>query len=251
MVPIMWNRHSALGCVVGLCVVLLAGCGSSPAKTASTAGGGSTPSPSSPDTSRPESSASLSRLKEIVLQAADLPAGTKGTARKPDPNTAASQAEMAKCAGVRNTDRDKIAEAHSENYALANTTISSSATSYRSQSDLDTRLALLRSTKAPSCFNELLRKQLTTVLPAGTSIESVSVKITPGPAGGPANVVATAAGAILVYVSGQKVPVYASLAFITGPLIEARVEVVNIGAPPSASAMTSLVVAVATRAAKG
>ena len=185
-----------------------------------------------------------------MLQAADLPAAAKGTPHVPDPNDAADQATMAKCVGVRNADTNKAAEAHSESYAVGNTIISSVATSYRSQSDLDTRIAMLRSPKASPCFNQKWRKQLATVLPAGATIESTSVKITPGSAGGPANVVATGTGAIMVRMSGQKVPLYASIAFISGPSVEAGVEVVNIGTPPAASEVKSLVAAVAARAAE-
>jgi hypothetical protein len=85
---------------------------------------------------------------------------------------------------------------------------------------------------------------------AGATIESTSVKITPGSAGGPANVVATGAGAVMVRMGGQKVPVYASIAFISGPLVDAGVEVVNIGTPPAASEVRSLVATVAARAAE-
>ena len=77
--------------------------------------------------------ASLSRLEKIVLQPADLPAGWKGTAYQPDPRDAANHAAMVNCVGARNTESDKVAEAHSEDFALGDAGIHSSASSYRSR----------------------------------------------------------------------------------------------------------------------
>jgi hypothetical protein len=51
--------------------------------------------------------------------------------------------------------------------------------------------------------------------------------------------------------SGQQVPVYLAVAFITGPLIEAEIDAVNASAPVPASVVNPLVAKVATRAAKG
>jgi hypothetical protein len=45
--------------------------------------------------------------------------------------------------------------------------------------------------------------------------------------------------------------VYLTVAFITGPLIEAEVDAQNIGSPGPAPVMSSLVSTVATRAAQG
>lgn len=44
--------------------------------------------------------------------------------------------------------------------------------------------------------------------PAGAAVESVSVKVTPGSAGGPANVVGTGVGTIKISVSGEHGVVY-------------------------------------------
>jgi hypothetical protein len=195
--------------------------------------------------------ASLSQLKKIVLQPADLPSGWKGTPYQPDPNDSANNAALMKCVGARNTDSDKVAEAHSGNFALGDASISSSATSYRSQSDLDADVAMLHSPKLSPCFEQMMKKQLAASLPAGATIESASIKITPGSAGGPANVVATGTGTIKVRANGQQVPVYLTVAFITGPLIEAEVTTENVGTPVPASVVNPLAATVATRAVKG
>jgi hypothetical protein len=215
---------------------VLAACGSSSPKTPSA------PAPATP--------ASLSQLKKIVLQTADLPAGWKGSAYQADPNESAENAALAKCVGARDTDRDKVAEANSDNFSLADASISSSATSYRSQSDLTTDVGILHNPKVSPCFEQMLKTQLATDLP-GATIKSGSLKITPGSAGAPANVVATGSGTFKIEDSGQLVPVYLTVAFITGPLIEAEIDTENVGAPVAASVVNPLVAAMATRAAKG
>jgi hypothetical protein len=216
------------------------------------AGHGSAPSPSAGGATQAAAKpASLSQLKKIVLLPADLPSGWKGAPYQPDPNDSANNAALMKCVGARNTDSDKVAEAHSDDFALGNASISSSATSFRSQSDLDADVATLRSPKLSPCFGQMMKKQLAASLPAGSTVESAPIKITPGSAGGPANVVATGSGTVKVQVNGQQVPVYLTVAFITGPLIEAEIDAENVGTPVPASVVNPLIATVATRAVKG
>lgn len=158
---------------------------------------------------------------------------------------------MVSCVGARNTESDKVAEAHSDDFALGDASIHSSASSYRSQSDVDADVALLHSPKLSSCYDRLVKTQLAASLPAGTTIESESIKITPGSAGGPANVAATGTGSINVSLGGQHVPVYLTVAFITGPRIQAEVDTENVGTPVPASVVSAMVATVADRAAKG
>jgi hypothetical protein len=237
----------AAGCVVAV----LAACSSSSSASPS-ASSGQVPS-SSPATpaSAAATPAALSQLKAIVLQPADLPSGWKATPYQPDPNSAAEDAALAACVGARDTDSDRAAQANSDDFGLSNASISSSASSYRSQSDLVTDIATLHSPKLSACFSQMAKKQLASSLPAGSKVASASIKITPGSAGGPANVVATGTGTIKVQVSGQQVTVYLTVAFITGPLIEAEVDAENAGTPVPASVVNPLVATVATRAAKG
>jgi hypothetical protein len=238
-------------CAAGCALALLAGCSGSSSKTPSATSGSPTVSSGSPAASSSAAPVPLTQLKKIVLQPADLPAGWKGTPYQADPSDAAAQAALVKCVGARNTDGDKVAEANSEDFALGDASVSSAASSYRSQSDLDVDIAIVNSPKISACYDQLVRKQLATSLPAGAKIVSESLKITPGSAGAPANVIATGAGTIKVSVNGQQVAVYVTVAFITGPLIEAEVDAENVGTPVPASVVQSLVAAVATRAAKG
>jgi hypothetical protein len=216
------------------------------------AGHGSTPRPATGGATRAAATpASLSQLKKIVLQPADLPSGWKAAPYQPGPNDSANSAALVKCVGARNTGSDIVAGAHSDGFALGHASISSSATSYRSQSDLNADVTTLHSPKLSSCFGQMMKKELAAALPAGATIESASIKITPGSAGGPANVVATGTGTIKVRVNGQQVPAYLTVAFITCPLLEAEVDAENVGAPVPASVVNPLVATVATRAVKG
>jgi hypothetical protein len=186
-----------------------------------------------------------------VLQPADLPKGWNRQAYQPDPNESADNAAFYKCLGARDTDSDRLAEANSDNFDQSDASISSSASSYRSDSDLNSDIAELHSPKISSCFEQMVKKQLATSLPAGSTIESASIKIAGGSAGFPANVVATGTGTIKVGLSGQQIAVYLYVAFITGPLIEAEVDAENVSAPVPTSVVNPLVTKVATRAAKG
>ena len=216
------------------------------------AGRGGTPSPAAGGATQAAAKpASLSQLKKIVLQPADLPSGWKASAYQPDPHDSPNDAALEKCIGARNTDSDLVAAAHSDAFALGAASISSSATSYRSQSALNADVATLHSPKLSLCFGQMMKKQLAASLPAGATVESVSIKITPGSAGGAANIVATGTGSIRVSVSGRQVPAYLMIAFITGPLIEAEVDAENVGTHVSASVVNRLVATVAARAANG
>jgi hypothetical protein len=248
----MWSKGLLRVGAAGCGVALLAACGSSSSTAPSTrTAGGSTPTSSGPATSSTAPPAGLSQLQKIVLRPADLPTTWKGTPYQADPSDAANEAALVKCVGARNTASDKAAEAHSQDFALGQASISSSASSYRSQGDVDADVTMLASPKLSACYEQLLKGELAKTLPAGATIESATVKITPGSAGGPTNVVATGIGTIKVKVNGQQVAVYTTVAFITGPLIEAEVDAENVGTPVPASLVQSLVATVANRAAKG
>lgn len=248
----MWVKRVLGVFVIGCGVTVLAACGSSSSKSHTTSGDSGQQSSSSPGTSSSGvSPAPLSQLQKIVLQPADVPSGWKGTPYKPNASDSANQAALVQCVGSRNTDSDKVAEAHSDDFSLGDASISSSATSYQSANDLDTDVAMLHNPKLGPCYEQLVKKQLATSLPAGATIDSASIKITPGPAGGPANLVGTGTGTIKVRANGQQVPIYLTVAFIIGPLIQAEVDTENVGTPVPASVVDAVVATVATRAAKG
>jgi hypothetical protein len=196
-----------------------------------------------------------------VLRPADFPAGPAGWAHtpyKPDPAgpaTGFTGAEFAKCAGVPNSYTEQVAEAHSGDFDKGiddgDAEISSDAYSFRSQSAVDVDVAALHRAKAAPCYEQQERQALAGGAPPGGPIELVSFKLTPGSAGGPANVVATTASTVKITSSGGTVVEGSvSIVLITGPLIEVAVETIIFEAPMPASLVDSLVAAVASRAAQ-
>jgi hypothetical protein len=260
-------KHTAIA--VGTAIVaslLVAGCGSSsastrssspaassvsPAASAASSAASSTASSSSASYSSPSSSAGSAELSAIVLQPSDLPAAWTAAPHQADPGDATDQAALVACVGGTNTDPDKTAEVDSSDFSLDDASISSNATSYKSQSDLDADTALIHSPKISTCYQQLVKTEAGSSLPAGSTITAVNLTITPGPGGGPSNVVGTGTGSITVSSGGATVTIYDSVAFITGPLLEAEADFDSPNQPVPATMFANLVNAVATRAAKG
>ena len=252
-----WSKYLVRACAAGF-VVVLVGCGNSSAATTAPATVKATSSPVAAP-----SPAFLPQLNAIVLRPTDLPKGWLGVPHRVDPNAAANAAALAKCVGGRDTNSDQVAAANSADFALARASITSSASSYRSPSDVSSDIAMLQSPKVSTCVKQQMVKQLATSLSKGATIASASIKITPGSAGGPANVVAIGTGSIKISLNSQQAAmyrtvasvtgpvIYLTVAFITGPLIEAEIDTTSLGTPLPASLVKSLVAAVATRAAKG
>ena len=236
----MRGRHLVRAATAGLGVVLLAGCGASPSATISTAISSPVPTASS----RPQ-------LKAMVLRETDFPVGWQGTPYQADPGAAADSAALVRCVGTRNTDGNVFAQAHSPSFALGNATVSASAFSFRSQRDVDSDVAMQHSAKLPRCYEQLLKKKVAGSLPAGVVFESASVKITHGSAGDPANVVGTLKGTIGIRANGRQSAMFVTIAFITGPLIEAEVDTVSGPKPLPEALVKSLVAMVAARATMG
>jgi hypothetical protein len=189
--------------------------------------------------------ATAAQLKKIVLRAADLPSWKA----EPAEPASSDQAEVTKCVGAKNTDKGKVATAHSDDYTLGNALISSSASSYKLQSDVDSDVRLLKSPKLAPCYSKMFKQQFLSALSKDASLGPVSVKFTPGRGTGPANVVGSGSANATVTVNGQKVKLYLSFVYLTGPLMEAEIEAYNINAPVPAAALQWAVKAVADRAA--
>jgi hypothetical protein len=245
----------AVGGVLVILGIAAGGCSSSTVKTtssssASRSAAAETSSASTAST-KPGTGGSA-KLSDIVLQPTDLPTGWDATPSSSDPQQeAADQAALVQCVGGRNTFPDRTGEVDSPDFSLDGASISSNAASYKSQADLDADIALIKSPKASACFEKLVNAQLSDGLDPGESVGPLSLTITPGSAGGPSNVAGTGTGTVTIVDSGQQIPVYLEVAFITGPLIEAEVTIATPSQPMPAAMLASLIGTVATRAAKG
>ncbi len=188
------------------------------------------------------------QLKAILLQRADLPTTWKVTPAAADPNADKEKAALTSCVGGRNTSGDKVADETSPGYALGNSAVTSQATSYKSQSDVDADVAVMKSPKINTCYQELAKAQIARSLPKGTKINKLTISVKSGSNGGPSNVIGTATGTVDVTASGKRVVVYVSAVFVTGKLVEAEVDFESIGTPFPAGLRTSVTAKVAARA---
>jgi hypothetical protein len=231
------------------------GAASSSAGTGSGSGTSSTSASATGSASASGSAAarpSAAKLKSFNLVQADLGATWTSKASNPSDNDdPAGDAALAACTGTKNTDPDKVTETASPDFTLQETTISSSATSYKSQSDLDADIAEVKSPKASACFNQLLRKNAASGLQAGETLKSLVFKLVPGNGGGPSNVIAAVEGQLTFLVNGKTVTAYEDSALITGTLTEAEVDFEGIGARVPAADRARLTNLVATRVSKG
>ena len=156
---------------------------------------------------------------------------------------------MATCLGVRNTFKDRTGLAQSPDYTQGDATISSQASAYRSQGDIDNDVAMLKRSKIDKCYESLVRSEAGSALPPGAKVEAVSVHVTPGPSQHPDNVAATIVAKLTVSASGQTVQLFVDTALISGPKIEAEIDFQNVGQPLPAALQSQLIAKVASRAA--
>jgi hypothetical protein len=195
--------------------------------------------------------ATADQLSAVVLRAGDLPpewTSTSSSNGGGSDQSSDGDAALA-CLGGVDTSADSVDEFDSPDFTLDDADISSDATSYASQASVDADTATLSSPKASGCFEQLLKTEVAATLPAGATISAATFVITPGPNGGPANVVAVGRGEFTIDSSGVAVNVYLAMGFITGPLLEAEVDFENPTQPIPAAMFASLLSTVAARAA--
>jgi len=208
------------------------------------------------------------RLATIVVSPTDLPAGWAG---HPSPSTPTAQAAgelaMAQCLGRRNIDVNLVAGVVSQDYNKGTLAITSSARSYLFDDDVAMFTGSFTNPKISTC----IQQQLSAAGALGGAAQNVVVKVTPGSAGGPSNVVATASistGAAPTTtapprtVKGSKpttkppttvkpTGLTGTVVFITGPRLTVELAFFGIGEEVPASVRTALIAKVAARAAQG
>jgi hypothetical protein len=187
-------------------------------------------------------------LSRIVLQQSDFPSNWKP---RPAVNTADDpdvQAEVAGCAGVRIRSAQRLHRATSPDYGTGDFTASSTASSFKTEIEVQNRLSALLGSNADACLTKVLRTSLAKVIPGDTKIENLSVQVAKG--GVEENVVATAHAVITVTALGQTARVYSDTAFIGGTLFGVEVAFTGIGAPVPSDVQRRLTAAVAGRAAR-
>ncbi len=191
------------------------------------------------------------QLQSIVVQPGDLPAGWTAKPASPSANQAADATAFAQCVGAPNTSGDVVAVGYSADFANGTSVVASTATSFKSSADVQADTSALTNAKASGCFVQVVKARLAAALPKGATVKSVTLKITPGPAGGPANVVATASGTVAFTAAGHSLTLKDDIVFLTAPRIEAHIDFYSTGSPISAAVKAAVVTKVAARVANG
>lgn len=244
------------------CSSSTAGKGSASTPAAGSGSGGFPASSSAPSTGGPSASGSGSiapsggipshaTLAGIVLRAGDLPSGW--TAQPSSSNSSGDdqvQQDVAACIGVTNINSaNRVEEVDSDEFQQSDDSFDSDATSFKVQSEIENRLAVLRSPKADACFTKALQTELSKSMPTGAKIGDASFHIDGQPTGYPSNVAAVATGTITVTVQQQTLTVHLYEAFIVGRLLGANVQYTGVTGPVDQSVWLAAVSAVARRAA--
>ncbi len=191
------------------------------------------------------------QLQAIVVQGSDLPSTWKSASASPPANQTADATAFAQCVGAPNTTGDVVAVAYSPNFVSGTSVITSTATSYKSPADVQANTTALTSSKASACFVQVVKARLAAALPKGASVKSVTLKITPGPGGGPANVVATAAGTIAFTASGHSLTLNDDIVFLAAPRVEIHIDFYHSGAAVSAAVKAAVINKVSARLSNG
>jgi hypothetical protein len=238
--------------VLVVAVVALAGCASNTNGTGSTAGAPPRSStPRFPSTSKAASAPDHSALAAVVLTSADVPSDWTGSpsSNNDTPGPDSHQAQLAACIGIPDSSPQQVAVADSEDFDKDNSTISSSATSYKSQTAITSDTRGIVNPKAPDCFARALQSGMATQLPNGATTSDFKVTLVPGANGGPSAVVGMIHASFVVHTSGVAVPFYIDSALIAGKLVEAEVDFFGFQTPIAASIQRTAIDAVARRVA--
>jgi hypothetical protein len=239
-------RPVAISCAVltASSIVALSACGSSSSATTTPATSSSAAAPSSSSAAPVASPPTAAQLQKVVLQLADLPGTWTGVAHAADPSQAANSATGAACAGVKNTYPDRVASVDSQDFTQgASLSVSSNATSLTPAADVASDVAALSNPKYSECLKAVYKASLE----ADGTVTAADLKVTPGSAGGPSNIAGIAAGSFTLSASGQKQTLYVTSVYITGPSLEAEIDIQS-DSPISTALVSGLAAKVAARA---
>ena len=191
------------------------------------------------------------QLQSIVVHAGDLPAGWTAKPATPPTDRAAADAAYAQCMGIANTDPDVVATAYSPDFTNGSVVIASTASSYSTRTAVPVDAAALLNPKASACLLQVGKSRLAASLPKGATIRTDTLKVTPGPGRGPANVVATATSTVAYVAAGHPVSLNDTIVWLAAPRIEARLDFYSTGSPIDAALQAAVIARVAKRVTFG
>ncbi len=168
----------------------------------------------------------------------DGSAGTQSKSDSDDPQTA-------QCIGQPDPDQYFVASYDSDEFAKDTLSIDSTVTSYNSPKAISIDRAYLSNpTKLADCFKQDAASP-DSGLPAGTTVDSVSVG--PAPSGTPSNVLGVISVQVTTPSNGQNVKVYIDEVLIVGTDVDEKMTITSGATPVAASLLQSLATTIATR----
>ena len=191
--------------------------------------------------------AAKARLSRTVVRASDLPIGWTNTVGSAADQKLIDQlnAQFVSCAGVRETDLDRVATRTTSFGGPAGSLVGSDATVYPTQGDLVNDAAIWRNPRTPECFKKIGMQGS-----APDDHPTVNVTMTGRQPGQPAQVVANRAMTTSARYNGKRTTRYNFAVYVQGPLIEIEIDFAEPGSPVPASLCNHVVAAVANRATK-
>ena len=190
-------------------------------------------------------------LHALVLKRADVPSTWTNT---PNTDTSGTDEQLAQgivqCLGLHvDPEAGRVAHLNSDDFQKSDSRIGSSAESWQNETDVQAQIALITNPKAGHCYGQVLRNQLPSSLPSDVTLDTLQVTLTPGHAGFPDDVVATAHGKIVLSGQGQSVSLYLDAAFIAHGTVTAEVQFLGFGAQILPTLSSQLVQSIAERVA--
>lgn len=192
----------------------------------------------------------------VPVQPGDLPAAWTAKAHdtSSDGSHSAANKQAKDCVGVRDNTGNRITRVYSKDYSKGDHTITSSASEYKSSSDVDNDAKLFSNPKTQQCFKKIFEQEITSGLPTYAKVDNSKIKIISGSNGGPSNVIATGTANLTITVKGDTITSRSTAVYIRGDRIEAEIDFADVGAastekPVDQATITRAVAAVAKRAA--
>lgn len=169
------------------------------------------------------------QLGMIVVQPSDLPTGWAAQAPSVPYNRVGVPMAFSQCVGTTVTAPHVAGTAYSHTFVMGTDVITSNAVSFTTLNDVPADTQALASPKASGCLQQVEKNLFTALLPAGSTVRTYQVKVTPGNNGVAANVVAVADSTITYSVTGHSLTLTIEVVYFAAPRIEAQVSFSSAG----------------------
>jgi hypothetical protein len=193
-------------------------------------------------------------LAKLNLALTDLPSDFTGTTNTDKVANAKRSADLSRCAGIRDTFPDQVAEARSLKFTSGPETVDTDVESYRTEADVTGDLSDLRSAKAQDCAVAQAKAEAASNLPTGAHLTAVKAAFTASPVPALKNIVEegtiTLTITLTITYKNKRITAYVNAYNVVGPRLEGNISFTQIGAPVSAETQTRLLTIFSKRLSK-